>query len=145
MNGIQRRTRCAGFTLAEVMITGAVVAVLAATALPQYTQHLQRGHRAHARAALLQTAQWLERAATAQGTYPGSESIPASVLAVEGGRYTLAFKTLNDAEFTLQAWPQGPQGRDPCGAFELNQSGQRSQLATGSVAVPLSTTDCWGR
>lgn len=49
------RTR--GFTLLELMITVAVVALLAAIAYPAYTQHLVRGRRAAAQAVLSDLAQ----------------------------------------------------------------------------------------
>ena len=82
---------------------------LAAIALPSYTQYVQRSHRAHARAALLQTAKWLERAATAQGSYPAAAAIPAGVMAVEGGRYNVAVNAINAATFVLQATPNAAQ------------------------------------
>ena len=56
-----------GFTLIEVMIVVAIVAILSAIALPSYTEYIRRSHRADARAGLLQAQQWLERAATATG------------------------------------------------------------------------------
>jgi len=61
-----------GFTLIELMIVVAVVGILSAIAYPSYTEYVRRGHRADARAGLLQVQQWLERAATATGTYPTS-------------------------------------------------------------------------
>ena len=59
-----------GFTLIELMITVAIVGILGAIAYPSYTEYVRRGHRAEARAGLLQAQMWLERAATATGTYP---------------------------------------------------------------------------
>ena len=84
-----------GFTLIELMIVVAVVAILSSIAYPSYTEYVRRGHRAEARAGLLQAQQWLERAATATGTYPASSAFPANLKKVPGDRYeiTLASPT----------------------------------------------------
>lgn len=50
-----------GFTLVEILVVVVIVAVLAAIALPNYQRYIQRGHRAQARAGLLQAAHWMER------------------------------------------------------------------------------------
>ena len=46
-----------GFTLIEVMIVVAIVGILSAIAYPSYQEYVRRGHRAEARAGLLQAAQ----------------------------------------------------------------------------------------
>ena len=58
-----------GFTLIELMVTVAIVAVIAAVALPAYTEQVARTRRGDAQAALLSTAQWLERQYTLNSAY----------------------------------------------------------------------------
>lgn len=134
-----------GFSLIELMIVVVVIAVLASIALPSYNEYVQRSHRANARAALLQASQWMERAATAQGRYPLNAAIPAGILTVEGGRYTIATDSTTGATFTFTATPTAVQENDRCGGFNINQSGTRQQSTTTTVITPLSAAECWNR
>lgn len=58
-----------GFTLIELMIAVAIVGILAAVALPAYSQYIARGKRAEARAELLKAEGWLERFNTENNVY----------------------------------------------------------------------------
>ena len=131
-----------GFTLIELMIVVAVVAILSAIAYPSYQEYVRRGHRAEARAGLLQAAQWMERAATAQGTYPLRAQFPAGLQAVPNGRYTIALNSTDGESFTLTATPQGSQSGDRCGAYTLSNTGLRGANGHTSGAI---VTQCWGR
>ncbi len=134
-----------GFTLIEVMIVVAIVAILSAIALPSYTEYIRRGHRADARAGLLQAQQWLERASTATGVYP--TGLPASLTWAgdNSKRYDIGFAAGNtNAAFTLTATPRspGPQAGDRCGTFTLSNTGVRGAngVTTGTIV-----TECWGK
>ena len=127
-----------GFTLIELLITLVCIGVLSALAWPSYQQHLLRSQRANARTALLQTAHWLERAASANGNYPATADIPSSVLSVAGQRYTLQVTT-SAQSYSLLAQPQGAQAQDACGSFTLNHLGER-----GVQNAKLSAATCWG-
>ncbi len=140
-----KRSRARGFTLIELMIVVGVIGLISVIAFPSYTEYVQRSHRANARAALLQTAQWLERAATAQGAYPAAAAIPAGVLVVEGGRYTITLPVLTAGTFTLRATPNAVQATDACATFQITQAGVRTQVATVTVPSPLTAQDCWTR
>ena len=127
-----------GFTLIELLITLVCMGVLSTLAWPSYQQHLLRSQRANARTALLQTAHWLERAASANGNYPAAADIPSSVLSVAGQRYTLQ-ATTSAQSYSLVAQPQGAQAQDACGSFTLNHLGER-----GVQNAKLSAAACWG-
>ena len=135
--------RPTGFTLIEVMIVVAIIAILAAIALPSYNEYIRRGHRADARAGLLQAQQWLERAATATGVYP--TSLPASLTWSGDGtkRYDIALAAgATNAAFTLTATPKGAQVGDKCGTYTLTHTGLRGANGVTSGAI---VTECWGK
>lgn len=139
-----------GFTLLEVMIVTVVLGILAAIAYPSYTDSVRRGHRSAARAALLEAAQWMERVATANGTYPISteveqkKAIDAMQAQLQTDRYAITITSTDKASYIASAAPQGTQQLDPCGTLTLDQKGQRAveSLPPGSSAT---AADCWSR
>lgn len=130
-----------GFTLIELMIVVAIVGILSAVAYPSYTEYVRRGHRADARAGLLQAQQWLERAATATGAYP--TALPATLTWANDStkRYTISIGgPATTSTFTLTATPKGAQVGDKCGNFTVTHTGLRGAkgVTTGDIV-----TECW--
>ena len=128
-----------GFTLIDVLVATACVAVLATLAWPSYQSLVGRGQRAQARAALLQAAHWFERAASANGSYPASTQVPTTVLQVEGQRYLMT-ATSTPQSYTLSATPIGSSSADACGTLTLNHLGVRGVQGGSQTAA-----QCWSR
>jgi prepilin-type N-terminal cleavage/methylation domain-containing protein len=63
------RAHGAGFTLMELLIAVAVIALLAAIALPAYQDQLLKARRSEGKTALLKALQLEERHYTSNGTY----------------------------------------------------------------------------
>ncbi len=61
--------RARGFTLVEVMVTVAIIAILASVAIPAYQDQIRKARRSDGQSLLLDIAQQQERFLTANSTY----------------------------------------------------------------------------
>ena len=135
----QRAMRTAGFTLIELLVALTCMGILLIWASTQYPTYMQRSQRASARTLLLQTALWMERYASANGSYPLPQNIPSSVVAAPDVSYQLQVTSSSDS-FTLMAIPTGKQIDDPCGTLTLSHTSVRDVKNAN-----ISANDCWQR
>jgi len=141
-----------GFTLIELMIAVAIVALLTAVALPAYQEHINKGKRAEGQSALQRAIQLQERNYTVNGTYItdlaplyglGAGATVRSGEDPATGRYTMTANSTgaNCTDpflcITVQAVPVAPWVDASCGTLTLNSRGERTESGDKELAY------CW--
>jgi type IV pilus assembly protein PilE len=145
-----------GFTLIELMVTVAIVTILATIAVTSYTSQVQKSRRTEAKSALLDLAGREERLFSTTNTYSQDEaflgyatvSTPLTNMTF-GNRYYTLTAVVPDAanqpgvanSYLLTAIPVAgnSQANDTtCGSFSVNQLGVQTVTGTGTAA------SCWG-
>ena len=115
--------RVMGFTLIELMITVAVVAILAAIALPSYREYVRKGRRAEALNAVGSIQMALERWRAENPTYAGCGTGCSG--AGTSSYYTFAVSGETGTAYVITATPTGAQSGDTCGNLVANASDKK--------------------
>ncbi|MFX1673138.1 type IV pilin protein [Paraburkholderia sp. A2WS-5] len=143
---MSRRERA--FTLLELVIALAAVAIVAAFALPGWRSQLARGHRIDAVAALYRAAQYIEALSPLPASLPaGMDQAPPAGAAVYRLKLSAADEMNGGYTIVAAPVPGGPMRDDPCGAFVLDANGSRGNQMPGADAAALAAApgarDCW--
>mgnify|MGYP000333136426 CR=1 FL=1 len=143
----KRINKLKGLSLIELMVTVAIIGILAAVALPSYQNYVMQSNRAVAKAILLENAQFMEQFYTENSRYdqtPGGVAValPLAQSPRPGGggaiQYNINVATPTPNTFTLQAVPTGSMAGDVCGTLTLTNTGVQG-ASGGTVA------QCWNR
>lgn len=137
MPSLSAKTR--GFTLIELMITVAIIGIIAAIAFPSYIQSVRKSHRADAQTRLTSIGQALERCYTQNFSYincpyvTGASGVTQAPTpgTTPAGFYTLT-ATATANTYTVTATAIGGQAKDTsCTPITLDNTGNK---------LPVS---CW--
>jgi type IV pilus assembly protein PilE len=134
--------REAGFTLIELMIVCAVIAILAAIAYPSYVNQIVKTNRRAAEACLSEYSNYMERYYTTNLNYATTTAalplMDCAASSQTGQNYKYGLAVATSTAYTLQATPISAQqvSKDAqCGTLTLDQTGTRSTSTNNST--------CW--
>lgn len=130
-----------GFSLLELMIVVAIVAILATVANASYREYVLKSRRAAAATCLQERAHFMERYYTTKLTYADAPN-PAQCGPELNDFYTIAFSAAGTPAaktFVLTATPSTRQNDPKCGTLSLNAQGVRTASGTSSS----TPADCW--
>lgn len=130
-----------GFTLVELMITIAIIGILAAIAYPSYVNYISRSHRSDALATLSQMQLIMERCYSQNFSYTATcTAKPSFPLNSPQSFYTISISNLTASTYTLTATAIGSQVRDKtCASFTVNQANVRTAVNNTGTSQPT----CW--
>lgn len=151
-----------GFTLMELMITVAIIGILAAITIPSYTKYVQKTKRADAKVALMEIAQKQESYFVQNMSYANSLTqlgFSANNIPSENNQYSISIGDIDPdpctgtnvtpcQEFRVDAVPSGTQVNDhDCIRFTLRNTGLKG-ASTGPTGAPVAGTPaeilkCW--
>lgn len=117
---------CLGYTLLELLIVCALVAILLTFAIPAYQSYLQRAYRGTAIEVLLAASACQERIYAEGFSYDTNRCVP---LSGKDDSYAFGFvpnHTAGVSSYIVVAQPLDMQSGDPCGSLMLDQNGTRS-------------------
>jgi type IV pilus assembly protein PilE len=120
--------RSSGFTLIELMITVAIIGILAGVAYPSYTSYVLRSHRADAQAQMMEIANRQQQFLLANRSYASAQALADSGYALPSSvaaRYDYAVSTSSSPpSFTITFTAKGSQSSD--GNLTLSSTGEKT-------------------
>ena len=143
-------TRETGFTLIELMVTIAIVAILAAFAIPMFSEQMAKGRRSDAISTLTQLQLDQERWRANHAAYATMDELTGSATATTSfnnakSNYTYSVSAASGTDVLITATPKAGQSGDRCGNFMLRIDNDNNNAPAGMVDKTTSSgaDRCW--
>lgn len=137
---LQRRLGGAGFTLIELMIVVVIVGILAAIALPAYTDYIKRGKIPQATSALSSMRIKLEQYFQDQRKYTGACDGASVAPLPAADAFTYTCPTLDATHYTVQATGNGTMTGF---TYTIDQDNVKTTTNLPSAAWGTAPITCW--
>lgn len=140
-----------GYTLIEIMIALAIIAILASVAMPSFFDSIRKSRRSEAMAALTAVQQAQERRRANVASYTNDLALLGASSRSPGGYYDIAIDAATASGYTVTATAAGSQAKDTlCGSMRVQVAGGNIMYGSACNTCTMTTppTDpnrCWSR
>lgn len=128
-----------GFSLIEMLITVAIISILAVIAIQLFTPYIRKGRRIDAIDSMLSISLAEERYRSNNTTYGTLSQVWGSVSTTSEGYYTISISNVSSTAYTITATAVGNQANDT----QDGTSCATLTLTMSNGTITKSPTVCW--